>query len=52
MGYKVEIPDENLTHDMLALQIQNEDAVNHPEKVVTLLVNAAENIQIERSKIC
>ena len=38
-GYKVDIPDEHLTQDLLALQIQNEEAVKYPEKIATLLVN-------------
>jgi ABC-2 type transport system ATP-binding protein len=39
-GYMIDIPKENLIQDLVALQIQNEDAVMHPEKVATLLVNA------------
>lgn len=40
-GYKVDVSaEEHLTHELHALKIQNEDAVNHPEKIATLLVNA------------
>jgi ABC-2 type transport system ATP-binding protein len=38
-GYKVDVLDEHLSQELSALQIQNEDAVNHPEKVASLLVN-------------
>lgn len=39
-GYKVYAQDRSLTEELLPLQIQNEDAVNTPEKIATLLVNA------------
>jgi len=39
-GYKVDIRDRSLTEEFLALQIQNEYAVNNPDKIATLLVNA------------
>lgn len=39
-GYEVYIKDENSTDEFLPLQIENEDAVNNPEKIATLLVNA------------
>lgn len=39
-GYKVYAQDRTLTEELLPLQIQNEDAVNTPEKIATLLVNA------------
>lgn len=39
-GYKADTRDEHLAQGSLTLQIRNEDAVNNPEKVVTILVNA------------
>ncbi len=38
-GYKVYVQDRSLTEEFSSLHIQNEDAVNNPEKMVTLLVN-------------
>ncbi|WMM26211.1 ABC transporter ATP-binding protein [Tissierella sp. MB52-C2] len=39
-GYKVYAQDRGLTEEILALQIHDENAVNNPEEVATLLVNA------------
>lgn len=39
-GYKVNAKDGNSNDEFLPLQIENEDAVNNPEKITTLLVNA------------
>lgn len=39
-GYKVDILEEHLVRELHALEVQSKDAVNHPEKVATLLVNA------------
>lgn len=39
-GYKVYTQDKSTTGELFPLQIQNEDAVNNPEKIATLLVNA------------
>jgi len=39
-GYEVDLRDKNSTEEYLALQIRNGYAVNNPDKVATLLVNA------------
>lgn len=39
-GYTVYAQDSSLTEEIHTLQIHNEDAVNNPEKIATLLVNA------------
>ncbi|MDF2841436.1 MAG: bacitracin transporter ATP-binding protein [Clostridia bacterium] len=39
-GYQVDIPGEKPKQELLTLQVHNEEAVNHPEKIVSLLVNA------------
>lgn len=39
-GYNVYTKDGASNEEFLPLQIENEDAVNNPEKIVTLLVNA------------
>ena len=39
-GYKVFTKDGNSTDELTHLQINNENAVNNPEKIAALLVNA------------
>ncbi len=39
-GYKVYAQDRSLTEECFHLQIHSENAVNNPEKIATLLVNA------------
>lgn len=39
-GYKVDRQDKSLFDEFLALQIQDKYAVNNPDKIATLLVNA------------
>lgn len=39
-GYKVYAQDRSLSEEFLPMQIQNEDAVNNPDKIAKLLVNA------------
>lgn len=39
-GYKADVTVRSVTEESHSLQIQNEDAVNNPEKIATLLVNA------------
>lgn len=39
-GYIVNVHDESSTGEFITLQIRNENALNNPEKVATLLVNA------------
>jgi len=39
-GYKADVIDRSIIENTSTLQIQNEDAVNNPEKIATLLVNA------------
>lgn len=39
-GYNVEFLGEKLNKDFTCLQIQNEDAISNPEKIVTLFVKA------------
>ena len=39
-GYKTYLEDTRLTEESLPLHINNEDAINRPEKIATLLVNA------------
>lgn len=39
-GYKVHIQDRSLTNESFTIRIQDEDAVNNPDKIATLLVNA------------
>lgn len=41
-GYKVYGEDTSLTEEVFTLQIENKDAVNNPEKIATLLVNAGQ----------
>jgi len=39
-GYKVNAQDRRISEEFLPMKIQNEDAVNNPDKIATLLVNA------------
>lgn len=39
-GYKVYIPGQQQSQDLLTLEIESEHAINHPEKIAILLVNA------------
>jgi ABC-2 type transport system ATP-binding protein len=39
-GYKVNVPNQKKLGDLIALEIEDEEAVKHPDKIVTLLVNA------------
>lgn len=39
-GYKVNFIEQSLSEDRICLQIQSEETINNPEKVVTILVNA------------